>query len=321
MKDISCPKYIGGFFELELSNGAENYHKNAMALTNGRACLSLIIEKTNPLKYYVPYYSCDALYEPIKSNCKQEFYSIDNNLEIIDLPELGRDEYLIYINYFGLKNRYVEKLKQKYGSSLIIDETHNFFKAGHKGFWSFTSARKYFGVPDGAYLYSPFEIKKKYERNTEISLEHLTERLLGRQQLAYQKFVAYEKTLGAQVKLISAVSEKLLSCVDYKKVRTARRLNYDFYQDSLSNINIWSFDNGNADPFCYPLLLDEAFNKVLLHENNIFIPTLWPDVLMRGDNNYNVEIEITKKLLPLPVDHRYTPNDLKVVVEKIKEFT
>ena len=119
MKNVNRPKYIGGFFELELMDGGNTYHRHAIPLTNGRACLSLIIKKTKPEKCFVPYYSCDALYEPIKNSCKYEFFSIDNKLEIIDVPDLGDREYLVYINYFGLKSHYIEELKLKLGKNIL----------------------------------------------------------------------------------------------------------------------------------------------------------------------------------------------------------
>lgn len=317
---MSRLKYIGGFFELELKDGGSIYHQNAIPLTNGRACLSLILKKIKPQKCFVPYYSCDALYQPVKKYCNFEFYTINNELEISDIPDLRDGEHLIYINYFGLKNLYVEKLKKRLGEKLIIDETHNFFNTGHNGFWSFTTARKYFGVPDGAYLYTPVEIEANFERNIEVTLDHLSNRLAGRQELAYQQFVSYEKELGTKIKSISVISEKLLSCVDFQKVRNDRKKNYNFYRDLLSDINVWSLEASDADPFCYPLMLDKELPKRSLYKNNIFIPILWPDVLERGDTNFEVEVEITRKLLPLPVDHRYTPHDLEEVIAQIKEL-
>lgn len=317
---MAIKEFIGGFFELELKDGGSIYHPDAIPLSNGRACLSLIIQKQRPAKLYVPYYSCDALYEPIKDACEYDYYSIDENFEIVNLPHLGDNEYLIYINYFGLKNGYVEKLKTDLGKSLIIDETHNFFGSGHQGFWSFTSARKYFGVPDGAYLYSPYQIEEEFVRNTKISLQHLANRLLGNQKLAYEQFLAYEKSLGSQINKISIISERLLSNIDYTNVRVTRRKNFEYYRKTLSDINLLTLDEPTLDPFCYPLLVDREPNRSLLFADNIFIPTFWPDVLLRGHKEYGREAKITKNLLPLPVDHRYSPDDLERVSAKIKEI-
>ena len=97
-------KPIGGFFEFEITSNDFIYHTDALALTNGRACMAWILQYENPTRVYVPFYTCDALFQPIIEkgiDCK--FYRIDEQLNPMDLPELQTSELLVIINYYGLK--------------------------------------------------------------------------------------------------------------------------------------------------------------------------------------------------------------------------
>ena len=89
-------KLIGGFFELELSNKtSESYHKDALALSYGRACLSLILTELKPRKVYVPFYCCDSVLESFfAQNIAFEFYAVDINLELANPVNLKSNEYI-----------------------------------------------------------------------------------------------------------------------------------------------------------------------------------------------------------------------------------
>jgi len=74
-------KGIGGFLELELPNPSKSFHKNAISFSTGRACLNFILQQVKPKMIYIPYYTCDAVIEPIQiNNIKFKYYSLNNNL-------------------------------------------------------------------------------------------------------------------------------------------------------------------------------------------------------------------------------------------------
>ena len=310
-------KPIGGFFELELSRGNSIYHKTAIPLTNGRACINLILKKTKPHKIYIPFYTCDAIIEPITINKVDfEYYPIDEKLNPLSLPNLSDNEYFLYINYFGMKNSTVTFLIDKYGENLIVDNTHDFFNLGFKGLWSFTSARKYFGVPDGAYLYAPIKIKEKFDRVKEISISHLVNRLAGNQSLAYKQFLEHEQSFNSKILSISKISELLLSNINYKVVKRKRRDNFLFisrFLDKYNTLQLKGIEKEN--PFCYPFLPENYIDKSLLYKNNFFIPSYWLDTLQRNKDGFLIEKKLSKNLLPLPIDHRYNKSDLKKLID------
>ena len=319
--DVNNLKPIGGFFELELPQTNANYHQNALALTNGRACISWILKKEQPKSIYVPFYTCYALFEPMeKLGINVIFYSINEFLEPIDLPELQNDELFIYINYFGLKNNICKKLIKKYNKQVIIDDTHNFFHFGYGDIYSFTSARKYFGVADGAYLYGcNTENIENIERNKNISILHNIKRLEEEYDLAYEYYLQAESKFDSKIQRISLLSEKILNSIEYDIVIQKRIENYKYLHKNLSIYNSLGLDLENIEvPFCYPFLPAKLIEKAFFHAEKVFIPILWPDILERGNENFKFENEFVQKLLPLPIDHRYNTDDMKRIINLIE---
>lgn len=319
-------KNIGGFFELEIARGNSVYHGDALKLTTGRACLNYVLQKIKPSKVYVPFYCCDALFEPmVLNNIDYEFYEINSQLEIKKLPKVEKNEIIICCDFFGVKTNYIKSLIPIYEKQLVIDNSHSFFlKQYSPNNISFTTARKYFGVPDGAFLYmhdNEFCDVSNIKRNENVSIKHNLNRLLGHQEKAFSEFVAYEKTLGSEIEKISILSEKILSTMNYSEVRKARNENFSFLFNELNELNNLIIDKNEADCFCYPLLLDKPIEKEKLYKEKLFIPNLWLDTLSRlQKKDYNFECKLSVELLPLPIDHRYSIKDMQRMCNIIKKL-
>ena len=329
-------QYIGGFLELELFQGqGPSYHAGALALQNARACISHIIGQTHMQNVWLPYYTCNALLEPFEqAGVPYKFYTLTEGLEIslTGVPDqLEEGEYVVYINYFGLKNNYVRELVERYGNQLLVDNTQDFFAHGYAYGWAFNSARKSFGVPDGGYLYGPateLGMADGYPVNKDYDATYLIDRLRGAQQQAYAGFIAYERTLTSQPLRISEFSAALLSQVDYSAVIERRRENFQYYHAQLGSLNMLSINikldtlPPDTVPFCYPLLPAGGgpFDRQALFSQNVFIPTLWPDVLTRQPTGFNWERQLTQALLPLPVDHRYGRSEIDFIIQKVKQL-
>ena len=120
----------GGYFELELQT-KPLYHANAIALNSGRNCLEYLIISRGIQTLYLPYYTCEVLLEPCKKhNVNVKFYNIDEYLEIKTMPNLNANEYLLYTNYFGIKDKYIGTLENQH---LIIDNSQSFYSLPIKG--------------------------------------------------------------------------------------------------------------------------------------------------------------------------------------------
>lgn len=233
-------KPIGGFLEFELPQIGQPFHSEAIALSTGRGGIRFILQHLAIQKCYVPFYSCDSVLAPFETEGVEiVFYEIDDQLEPKMLPPLEEGAYFLYINFFGIKQQTIDRLLQHYHDRLIIDNVHLFFAKGYPNNWSFTSARKYFGVPDGAYVFPPQNTKaslpaKQYQPT---QINHLINRLIGDRELAYQQNVAHESSLTSEVMKMSTFSEKMLNAIDYEFVQSRRQGNFQWLHEQLSPYN------------------------------------------------------------------------------------
>ncbi len=316
-------KAIGGFFELEQRPTHAGPHPRALALSTGRACMMVMLRHLRPRRVFVPFYTCDAALQPFRQlDIPLVYYSLDERLFPRDVAGLGGGELVLWTDYFGVCSSQLEQLKRRFADRLLIDDTHAFFREGTAGFWSFTSARKYFGVPDGAYLYAPVELSVDAERFTGASLTHAALRTLGLQEEGFAAYKAYEHSLDCSVRRISAISEALLGTIDFARVVEARCRNFAYMHARLGPRNCFPLPSTlDAVPFCYPYLPARAVDRRLLHAQDVFVPTLWPDAAARPDPGFEWERRLCAELLPLPIDHRYTPADLERVADQLEAWS
>ena len=310
-------KPIGGFLDLDLSGSNYFNDSNQLLLSTGRACLNLILKKVKPEKLYIPYFICDTVLEPILlNNIQFEYYSLDKNFDPKNISSINNG-YLLYINYFGIKSKTVKNLIIRYKNKLIIDNSQAFYEKRYKNTWSYNSARKFFGVSDGAFLFSPFKIKNAFIRNNEVNFNHL----LNDTKNVYENFLHNESILSSKIKKISKLSEFVLKNINYIKFANARQENFQFLNENLKSINKYQFSLDKSEiPMCYPLLVNENVNKKKLHEQNLFVPTFWDRKIKTIKNGFIFEKELPTKLIPLPVDQRYSIKEMKKIVKIINNF-
>ena len=307
---------IGGYFSLELP-WHDEYHKDALRLNTGRNCLEYILRCRKYRKVYLPYYTCEVVIEPFeKTGTEYAFYHIDINLEIEDDIELRDDEALLYTNYFGLKQRYVEKLAVQYGQQLIVDNTQAFYAKPILGIDTFYTCRKFFGVPDGAYLYTNKRLDTEFEQDSSWSrFSFLTKRIDIGPEAGYGDFqVMEDKLIGLPIKLMSKLTHRMMQAIDYEMVAFQRRNNYLMLSDSLGKSNKLNLRlEVDAVPMVYPYMTDKEGLREHLIWNRIFVARYWPNVLEWTEPS-DFEHSLVSLLLPIPCDQRYSEKDMRNVI-------
>ena len=307
---------IGGYFELELPV-REEYHNTALRLNTGRNAFEYVLRAKRYKKVYLPYYTCDAMLEPItKLNLAYEFYSIDSNfLPIFNYSNVQKNEVFVYINYFGICDAQTREIAAQC-KNLIIDNSQAFYSKTIKGVDTFYSPRKFFGVPDGAYLYTDTLLDDGFE--TDISYQRF-EHLLGRIDIGTEEFYGTFKSnddslMNQPIKKMSKLTQRLLSSIDYNSVAESRKQNFEYLNSKLSKNNLLNLNlSSNSVPLVYPYFFDSGAElKKKLIENKIFVATYWQNVLEWTSEN-DLEYKLAKCLLPLPVDQRYESNNLKEI--------
>lgn len=315
-------KAIGGFFGLELSNEGE-FHKNAIKLNSGRNAFEYILVVNGYKKVYFPYFTCDVLLEPMKKlNIEVSFYSINNAFEpIFDYANIMQNEAFLYTNYFGLKDDFIKNLSLNC-QNLIIDNAQSFFSKPLKGIDTFYSPRKYFGVPDGAYLYSQKEILLKLITETSFEkFEHLLRRIDESPEDAYFSFQENEKRFEAKpLTEMSRLTEKVLCSINYAEVSEKRNINFEYLHEELNEWNRLEFTfNNKMVPMVYPFLINDSDLRDYLIKEKIYTSVYWKNVL-NWVSKESIEYNFSKRIIHLPIDQRYNFDDMKYIVKKIKKF-
>lgn len=314
---------IGGYFELELRKG-EHYHKNALRLNTARNCFEYILRARKYTKVYIPYYTCEVMLEPLKKcNVDYVFYYINEQLEPIEETyQLQPTEAFLYTNYYGLKQRCVERLAEQYGKQLIVDNAQAFFAEPLEGIDTFYSARKFFGVADGAYLYTDAQLDMEFEQDQSYQrMSHLLMRADIGAEVGYGEFRKNDDLLiDNPIRLMSNLTEKILCSIDYESIKQQRRSNYMQLDEQLRNKNgIHLTMDEDAVPMVYPYLTDDATLRQRLIDNRIYVARYWPNVL-NWCRPRDIEKTLAKDMIPLPIDQRYGEEDMKKVIETIYGF-
>ena len=312
-------KPIGGYFELELPQRSE-YHSAAIALNTGRNALEYILRVRDYKHVYLPYYSCEVLLEPFKKlGVDYTFYHIDERLEIAAPMTLGDGEALLYINYYGLKHDYCEALVARYSKQLIVDNTQAFYDLPMDGIDTFYSCRKFFGVADGAYLYCDQPLNMELEQDQSWQrMDYLLKRADISAEAAYADFRAQsEKLKDNPIRRMSHLTHRIMASIDYEQAATRRRENYRLLDEALKGKNRISLPLADdAVPMVYPFLTDDDGLRQRLIENKIFVAQYWPNVLDWCEKGYT-DHQLTKQLLPLPVDQRYGTEEMFFICKLI----
>jgi hypothetical protein len=312
---------IGGYFGLELRDG-EEYHTHALRLNTGRNALEYIIRAREYKKIYLPQYTCHVLLQPVKNTgITYEYYRIDEQLEpVFDFASIEENEAFLYTNYFGIKDGFLPSLR-KQTDKLIIDNAQAFYSRPLPDMDTFYSARKFFGVPDGAYLYTKKEMNGTLERDESYRrFAHLLIRADVSAETGYPQFLENDAALDNNpIREMSAITRKLLKSIDYNRHIEIRNRNFAYLHSALKNHNLLSLpETGINGPMIYPFLSNASHLRTRLIKARIYVAQYWPEVLSSAEAG-SIESQLAENLIPLPIDQRVTTEDLDYIIKTIDE--
>ncbi len=322
---------IGGYFELEgTGNGGTFPQAHGIMLNTGRNAFEYILASIGKVKLvYVPYYTCEVVLEPLrKLDITYSFYHINRNLEIAEDISLQENEYLLYTNYFGIKDAYVRKLASHYKERLIVDCAQALYSEHIGGVNTFYSPRKFVGIPDGGVAYvdgginpSNYDVDKSEDR-----MSHLYLRLEKGAQAGYADFRNNaHKLIGLPILNISFKTQELIGLIDFDTIRKRRFKNFKHLHETLvstnglGNLLTRSIVDSCSCPMVYPYLTTDCNLKSRLIKEQIFVATYWPNVLNWTKPDM-IEYEFTKNLLAIPCDQRYGEEDMNRIIQLICKY-
>ena len=302
---------------MELNHGSE-FHEQGIALNSGRNALRYLIRGRKIKRIWLPKLLCSA----ISDTCKEEnveilYYLIDKQLRPV-LPQGLEGDWLYLINYYGQYSvEEIRHLGQIY-KNIIVDNVQAFYTKPIDGLDTIYTCRKFFGVPDGGYLYTDCTLSEILQKDESYDrLTFLAGRLERSANDFYSAYRENEQRIDElPLRRMSMVTQNLLRGIDYEKIKKDRERNFSYLHEYLKSINQLELYLPDG-PYMYPLLVkDGAEIRKRLQEKKIYVPTMWPNVL-ESLAHEETEYALAKNILPLPCDQRYDLNDMQYLVKEV----
>lgn len=311
---------IGGYIELDTYR-LPMLHENAIKLNCGRNALAYLIESKNIKKLYIPKFNCDCITDLCKRmNIDFDTYSIDKSFRPIFNKELNAGEWFYLINYYGqISNTEIEVYKGKY-KNIIVDNAQAYFQMPVEGTDTLYTCRKFFGVSDGAILYTDKKLNRKLDIDESFNRMRF---VLGRFERSASEFYIESSENNdlfdnESIKYMSKLTQNLLHGIDYGYVGKKRTTNFEYLDKIFKDKNQLQLCTPNG-AFMYPLLVSNGAEiRKELQQKKIYIPVLWPNVLNECSEE-SIEYNFAKNILPLPCDQRYSEEEMEYMSKLILE--
>jgi hypothetical protein len=253
---------------------------------------------------------------------------------------------VLAVNFFGIRQAKVWQnwLFQHNDIIFIEDHSHDPFSSWAQqstAHYAIASLRKTLPIPNGGIIWSPQNMKlpKASDSESPATSKKLTAMLLKRAYLSgantskdiYRRLeIESEEELDGETNYAaSSFTSHILNCLNIAEFRQSRETNVkQFLNWSLIETHpLWtplftSWPAGSI-PFnsiivCQSTEIRDALRKYLISQN-IFAPIHW---LQTPENSSNdpLAIDLSKRILTIPTDQRYSLDDIVRVGAKISEF-
>jgi hypothetical protein len=319
---------IGGYFEWEFANLANSFpHCDGALVNSGRHALEYILLSLGSVKkIYVPYFTCEVVLQPIQRlRIPYKFYHINEALEIEDEINLNDEEFIIYANYFGIKDRYVASLVERYGDKLIIDNAQAFFAKSYSQSSQFYSPRKFVGCPDGGIA---VPVNKAFALDLRLGKSankcaSLLERTDSDVSAGYNSFHSAAEIISSEgITQMSEITRRILCNLDYSDIIDKRRVNFNYLHSHLAKSNKLSeiistkLLSEIECPMVYPYWTDDLDLRQKLISNKVFVAQYWPNVPQWCESK-DLEYQLTTQIIHLPIDQRYGQDEMDYILDMI----
>ncbi len=310
-------KEIGGYMSFEQYH-RPMLHDAGIKLNSGRNALAYLIEAKRIKKICIPYFMCSSVFDLCRElDVQLRFYHVGFDFKPASI-DLAADEWLYMVNYYGqLSQKDIIQFRQKY-QRIIVDNAQAYFVDPVEKVDTLYTCRKFFGVADGAILFTNTMLQRALDR--ELSYSHM-EYLFGRYEKTGSEF--YEamsknnaRFRNAPILKMSKLTENLLRSIDYNNVEERRNRNFAYLHEKLGRKNELALSVPKG-AFAYPYMTTNgALLKKQLIANKIYVPTLWPNVLDECVVG-TVDYRLAADLLPIPCDQRYGIEEMEYICSLI----
>ena len=119
---------------------------------------------------------------------------------------------------------------------------------------------------------------------------------------------------------MSEISRKIFGSVDLDYIKLKHRENFAYLHKALhsaNRLNISLMDQFECS-LVYPFWSNTTGLKKQLIDAKIFVATYWPNVFEWAKPN-DLEYELANNVVCIPIDQRYSEQDMERIVKEIKK--
>lgn len=316
---------IGGYFPLELMTAGGHFYPDAVLFSSARSAFASLLLAGRPDAVWMPDYICNAMLSVLSNlDIPVKYYSLDERLLPARDLAPGKNEWLLYVNYFGIHSAAVKRVLQQYNPrQVILDYAQAFYSLPEECLATIYSPRKFFGVPDGGLMLTSMPLAP-LEPEVSHSLDrtaHLLQRLATNAEHGFAAYQQAEATLTeAPIAAMSRLTEVLLKSIDYQGCKQKRDDNFQYLHQHLKHYNAFPVDLDNAQgALCYPFLSGNNSLREHLAGKRIYTPRYWQDACARL-SAVSPEYHLVNNLIPLPVDQRYSLKEMDFIINIVSDF-
>jgi len=333
-------RLIGGFLEFERlprqpDSLAERLGLPANAtrtFANARSALSSFLRSRGVKRLWLPAYGCPSLTDAATlAGVEAVYFGVGVQLEP-DVSTLARDaragDAVLAIDYFGRPPGAAFKAFASSRSDLLlIEDAVQALDTGEPpwGGWCLHSPRKLVGVADGGFL-SPAGTIGADAQSTgpgdparwRAAMMRLEDTQGTTNALWHGVNQARERRERVSSDPMSTLSAMVLHAVPSAPVARARHENYSGLAISLGDLAFLGDASPSFVPFGFPIRLPgDQRDRVAaaLADRGVFAAVHWRT--LAAPPCFKAEHALSRELLTLPCDQRYTPEDMARVAEVV----
>lgn len=289
------------------------------ALNSGRSAIYAAAAQMEAKRVWLPAWLCPTVKD----------YLVRRELEVCEyhvggdfLPRIQGVEAwdaVVWTNWLGCMSSATKRtVVDLFCDRLIIDNCHAYFEPPVKGVYNVYSCRKFLGVPHGAFLVgatmSDSHLPSEEEGVSGIDrLDRARRRGSGS---VYSEYLDDEAGFAGTYKKMNPFLRTFVSLLDEDEIVRVRRRNFDSLRDVFEDRFAPGMCRDSVSPVWYPLYVTDEGLRDRLVSKKVFVPKLWKRVLADPDAT-ETEVDMTRFLVPLPIDQRYSVSDMKVMAETV----
>ncbi len=298
---------------------------------SGRSSLRLLLNGLSFKNFLIPDFLCSIVIDVFEQlEIKYSFYTVEKDLSI-DFSKINMEDYdVIYlINYFGKTN--AEYFQYIAGDQIVVEDM--VFQPSVtkppalKNWIGFNSFRKISAIADGSLIRSTIPLDLTLISSDESPAVELCYKgkyakynfIKGSTFLSERDYLQYfeeaERKLDNQRQIYSMSHKSLFKLFDYLVNYTVEEdIREKNYLELLDQLSEYSINNEAKRKQLFVMSVENRDDlKKYLAEKGIYLPIHWP-------NTYDIKNPLYDRVISIPVDSRYSTQDMKRIAKVLKDF-